>query len=68
MNCCAFDRIYSSCFAVFLKFHVTYPRASEFPVGAKNIKVYKVKLTKVAEINPEYVSKTPSDMHFVNKP
>ncbi|KXN89638.1 Protein argonaute-2 [Leucoagaricus sp. SymC.cos] len=34
------------------EFHVTYPRASDFPSGSKQPKVYKVKLRKVNETNP----------------
>ncbi|KAF9446932.1 Piwi-domain-containing protein [Macrolepiota fuliginosa MF-IS2] len=39
------------------EFHVTYPRASGFPTGSKQPKVYKIKLTKVAEINPEVLQR-----------
>lgn len=35
------------------EFHVIYPRADQFPSGSKYPKTYKIKLTKVAEINPE---------------
>ena len=37
------------------QFHVIYPRASQNPPGNKHPKPTSIKLTKVAEINPESV-------------
>ncbi|KAJ3570209.1 hypothetical protein NP233_g4554 [Leucocoprinus birnbaumii] len=39
------------------EFTVIYPRADQFPSESKTPKTYKIKLTKVAEINPEVLQR-----------